>query len=419
MLLIKELIKKKKPLFEAAFEFKNCFSKVDILVPNGKKWDIIEVKSGTKVKDINLYDVSFQKYIYESNGLDIRKCYLMYLNKEYVRKGNLNLKKLFVKDDITLEVRKLSRDIEERISSMFDIISSIITPQAGILQKNDIKEGNHNCLSEGCLDLPQNNVFNLYYDKKKGRDLYSKGIYAIKDIPADYKLNEKHTIQRNCAINNEIYIDKTKITDFLNNLEYPIYYLDFETIYTAIPMFSGLKPHDQLPFQFSLHVVKKNGEKSQHFEYLYNGCDDPRKEFLQELQQVLGSTGSIVVYNLSFEKKVLESLAKFQPEYSEWVEKIVHRLVDLYIPFRKFLYYNSKQQGKTSLKAVLPSITGKSYDELDIQEGMTASIEFHRVTYSECIEQEKQKVRTDLLKYCELDTLAQYEIIEKLKALIE
>ena len=207
--------------------------------------------------------------------------------------------------------------------------------------------------------------------------------------------------------------------EFLDTIQYPIYYLDFETISTAIQMFDGLKPHAQVPFQFSLHIVNEEGEKPKHFEYLYDGCADPRKEFLEKLQRVLGDEGSIVVYNKSFEKKVLEELAEFLLEYKKWVDKTILRLVDLYVPFKEFSYYNSKQQGSASLKAVLPAITSKSYDNLDIREGLTASIEFLRVTYDECNELEKQKIRKNLLKYCELDTLAQVEIIDKLRELVK
>jgi len=127
----KEVMKKGKPLFEAGFAFENCFSRADILVPVGKEWDIIEVKSGTEVKDINVHDVSFQKYVYESNGLKIRKCFLMHLNKKYFRKGKLDPKKLLVKEDITSQVNAI-KDIKERIDRMFKIISLDKSPKAGL-----------------------------------------------------------------------------------------------------------------------------------------------------------------------------------------------------------------------------------------------------------------------------------------------
>ncbi|MHA1503365.1 MAG: DUF2779 domain-containing protein, partial [Candidatus Heimdallarchaeota archaeon] len=152
-----------------------------------------------------------------------------------------------------------------------------------------------------------------------------------------------------------------------------------------------------------------------HYEFLYDGCGDPRKEFIEELQKVLGETGSIIVYNQTFEIKRLKELAEFLPEYKEWVEATIARIVDLLIPFRNFYYYNPKQKGSASIKAVLPAIVGDSYDDLD----MTASVEYLRVTFDDCDPAEKEKIRDDLLKYCNLDTLAQVNIVDKLQSLVK
>ncbi len=418
ILKTKEFLVKKKPLFEAGFEFNNCYSRADILVPIGKKWDIIEVKSGTRVKDINFHDVSFQKYVYEGNGLKINKCFILHLNKEYIRKREIDIENLFVKEDITSEVNELIPAIEERAGKIFKIISAKNIPKAGILLEKLMKNGNHDCLTEDCLELEVNNIFCLYRGRKLACELYKDGIVTIENIPEECSLNTKQKIQRDCEIKDEPYVNKEKLIKFLSTLQCPVYYLDFETFSTAIPMFDGLKPYAQVPFQFSLHIVKNEETKPQHYEFLYDGHGDPRKEFLQELQKVLGDKGSIVVYYKSFEIGRLKELAEYFPEHKEWVDFVLKRIVDLHVPFREFSYYNSKQQGSASIKAVLPAITGKSYQEMVIREGRTASIEFLRVTYEECDEKEKQKVRRNLLKYCEMDTLAQVMIVEKLREIV-
>ncbi len=414
----KEFLKERKPLFEAGFEFDNCLSRVDILLPVDGGWELIEVKSSTKVKDINLHDVSFQKYIYEAIGLEIKGSYLLHLNKEYVRKGELDLEQLFIKEDISSEVDDLLVDIKKRIATIYENIELEEEPKPGILSPKVIKNGNHNCLSENCLDITENSVFQLYRGKKLACELYKEGIKTVGEIPDDHILTEKQNIQRDCEQKEEVYLNKEKVKEFLGELQYPIYYLDFETITTAIPMFDGVKPYTQVPFQFSLHIVKNEGSKPQHYEFLYDGCDDPRKEFLLELQKVLGDKGSIVVYYKSFEIGRLKELAEYFPEHKDWVEVILERIVDLHIPFKEFSYYNAKQKGSASLKAVLPAITDKSYNELDIAEGMTASTEFLRVTYDDCDPAEKEKIRRQLLSYCELDTLAQVNIVDKLQELV-
>ena len=414
----KEAMKKGKPLFEAGFAFENCFSRADILMPVGKEWDIIEVKSGTEVKDINVHDVSFQKYVYESNGLKIRKCFLMHLNKEYFRKGKLDAKKLLVKEDVTSQVNIAMKDIKKRIDKMFEIISLDKLPKAGLLIDKMIKEGNHDCFTENCIDdLPENHVFCLYRGGKLSCELFENGIMHIKDIPLHVKLNGKQNIQRECEMKKKVYVDKEGIKKFLATLKYPVCYLDFETFSTAIPMFDGLKCYSQVPFQFSLHIAKKESGKPEYHAFLYDGNGDPREDFVLALKKVIGEKGTVLVYNQSFEIGRLKELAEHFPEHKKWIDNVLKRIVDLLVPFREFSYYNPKQQGSASIKEVLPAITGKSYKGMEIGDGGTASAEFFKMAYENCSEEEKKKIRDNLLKYCELDTLAEVMIVEQLAKL--
>ena len=407
----KELLKEKKPLFEAGFIFKDCFSRADILLPVGDEWDIIEVKSGTGVKEDNIEDVAFQKYCYEGEGLKIRKCFLMHLNKEYVRKGEIKLKELFVQDDITSEVEEHTEGIQERIDRLIEVINLKECPS--------VNNGGHcnnqkECPLTDCWDfLPENHVFHLYRGGKNALQLFEEGIYAIKDIPEDFKLNDKQGIQRDCEKKNKIHVHKDKIKHFLKTLNYPLYYLDFETFSTAVPMFDGLKPYSQVPFQFSLHVVEKEGDKPKHHEFLYDGSKDPREEFILKLKKVLGDKGSVVVYNQSFEINRLRDLSEFLPEHKNWVENTIGRIIDLLIPFRNFSYYNPIQKGSASIKKVLPALTGESYEDLGISGGGVASVEFYSMAYNN-----GKDVRDALLKYCKLDTLAEVMIVEKMRELV-
>ena len=122
-----ELLKKRKPLFEAGFMHKNgkCYARADILVPSDKdKWDIYEVKSATSVKEEYLEDISFQKYCYESAGLKIDKCFVMHVNNQYVRQGKVNSGELFVSAEVTEEVNTLMSEVPEKIKLLFKIINS-------------------------------------------------------------------------------------------------------------------------------------------------------------------------------------------------------------------------------------------------------------------------------------------------------
>lgn len=407
----KKLLKENKPLFEAGFKFKDCFSRADILIPEDNGWSIIEVKSGTKVKDINLHDVAFQKYVYEGNGIKIDKCYLMCLNKDYIRKGEININELFLKEDITEKVNEIN--VERNIKEVIKVFSLEEPPKPRL--KKFFKDGYHDCFNDGCIELPENNVFCLYRGGKLSFELFENGIFKIKNIPKNIKLSDKQKIQKECEIKNRTYIDKEKLKQFLRSLNYPIYYLDFETFSTAIPMFDGLRPYSQVPFQFSLHIAEKGEVK--HYSFLYNGNSDPRKEFILELKKVIGEKGTVLIYNQSFEIGRLKELAEYYPEHKKWIEKVLKRIVDLLIPFREFSYYNPKQQGSASIKEVLPALCGKSYDDIEIGDGGTASVMFYNMAYGNCSEEEKKKIRENLLKYCELDTMAEVMIVERLKEL--
>jgi len=413
-----ELIKERKILFEPSFQTDNLYSRADILVPSGNdEWDIVEVKSGTKVKEINIQDVSFQKYVYEKAGLKIRKCFLMHLNNEYVKMGNIEPNELFLQTEITQEVNDVE-GIKERIEEMFEVIGSKECPKFHV---DDLKtiEYDNIAKDEFLESLPDENVFQLYRGGIKSRNLYKDGIIKIKDIPESQKLTEIQKIQKQCAITGKININKEKIKEFLDGLNYPLYYLDFETIYPAIPKFDKTKPYQQVPFQYSLHIVEKPNGKPKHISFLADGFDNPIPKFLQSLKDNLGDRGDIIVYHELFEKGRLKEGADLFPEFEDLVNNnFLPRVKDLLVPFKNFDYYDPKQKGSASIKKVLPVLSDLSYDGLWIAKGADASLEYERVTYGNVSEEEKQRIREALEKYCELDTLAEVEIINGLKWVI-
>ncbi len=407
----KEALKLRIPLFEPSFIVNGLFARADVLKPvNEDEWDIIEVKSSTGVKDVNVEDVAFQRYCYEKAGLKIRKCFLMHINNEYVKQGDIKPEELFTIEDITEHVDLLMEELPEKIKKILELVSSDKCPDIGIGVHCNSPYG---CPVEECWNfLPECNVSELYRGGKKCFELIENGVHEIQDIPDDFKLNVKQEIQKECSKTGKPHINKANLKEFLDKLEYPLYYLDFETFNTAIPLFDGTRPYQQVPFQFSLHV--QNGSLK-HYEFLAKGKEDPRKEFGDELKKVLGEKGSIIVFNQSFEIGRLKELAEAFPEYKEWVESVIDRVVDLLVPFRNFDYYDSSQQGSASIKKVLPAITGKSYDDLDINDGSAAFLSFLHITFDDVDEKEVKKTREDLLKYCCLDTEGMVWIVEELE----
>jgi len=403
-----DMLAKGKPLFEAGFLAGRLYGRADILVPSEKMWDIVEVKSGTSVKEEHIHDVTFQKYVYKKAGIRIGKCYVMHINKEYVKHGEIDPSELFTKTEITEEVEKFIGEIEDRTDTMLSVI--------------DHKEPPEHCESpktckypELCWKfLPAHNVFQFVNGSAKAIELFEKGIVELKDVPEDYKLTTRQRIQRDSA-KGTTHVDKQAIEKFLSEIKKPLHFLDFETMNTAIPVYDGTRPYQQIPFQFSLHII--DGEPI-HRWFLAESKEDPRRAFLKALKEMIGERGSILVYNASFEKRILTELGSELPEYASWIESVLARVIDLLIPFRSFWYYTPCQHGRVGMKTILPAVTGKGYEDMEIADGETAAREFLRVMQAEVSENERQRVRESLVKYCGRDTEGMIHIWEELKKLV-
>lgn len=411
----KVFIKQHKPLFGAGILVDNVYSKIDILEPGANNsWNIIDIKNATDIKAEYISEISFQKFCCQKTGLNIEKCFIVYINKEYIRHGEIDPKQMFKIEDITDNVNSDLKNIQPRIEEMIKTIHAEECPKINI--GKHCKNPDECLLKEHCWEfLPVNNVFELSRGGKKSIELFESGICTIKDIPDGFKLTDKQLIQKKCALTNSVHISKDNIKDFLSTLQYPLYYLDFESFLTAIPKFNDTKPYQQIPFQFSVHIVKDANSEVKHYSFLADGADDPRNKLITFLISVLGDKGSIIVYYQSFEKTRLKELAEAFPEHKAWVEEILKRIVDLYSPFEGFDYYNSEQKGSASIKEVLPAITGKGYKDMEISGGQVASISYLNITYDKVSNEQKEKTRKELEEYCCLDTNGMVWIVEKLK----
>jgi CRISPR/Cas system-associated exonuclease Cas4 (RecB family) len=415
--LSRKALARRRPLFEAAFQFNGAYARADILNPVGQdQWDIIEIKSTTKVKDVHLHDLAFQAYVFNGAGLNIRRCFLAHINSDYVKRSPVDARKFFTLEDVTVQVAELSQTVESKLDEMFRTIR--------LSQHPDIKIGPHcddpyTCaLHEVCWEfLPESNVMTLYRGGAKGFKLLQDGVVHLKDISTEFALTNNQDIQRRAARTGQPHVDKAAIAAFLKQIKYPISFLDFETFGTAIPQFDGLQPFRQVPFQFSLHVVESEDDKPKHHKYLAAGVDDPRPEFMSQLRAALPARGSVVAFNAPFELGRLEECCELMPEFQAWLKNVRGRIVDLLLPFRGFRYYHPRQNGSASMKAVLPALTGKGYDHLAIQDGGMASLQYLRVTYGEASEAERTKVRRQLEEYCGMDTLGMHFMLESLRTL--
>ncbi len=415
-----ELLPQRKPLFEAALRYKNTFARPDVLTPNKDgSWDLYEVKSSTQVKDVHYEDVAFQKYCYEGAGLKIRKVYLMHINNEYVKNGPIDPEGLLNREDVTEQAQKLATQVEKRVNEMVGILNQKECPTISIgPQCNDP----YDCpLEEFCWQhIPEDSVFIFNRIRKdKAFAFINEGFLRVRDVSPERLQSTSHQIIYKCHLENKIHVDPAAIREFIKQLQFPIHFIDFETLgmNIAIPLYDGTRPYQQVPFQFSLHILSGPDKELEHHAFLAEGEGDPRPEFLKRLKVLIGPKGSIVAYNLSFERGRLQESADAYPDYKDWLNGIDGRFVDLMTPFQKFDYYDPKQLGRYSIKSVYPALVGESYDGMTISDGGQASREYARVTFSHGVTKEdRRRVYDGLLEYCKLDTKAMVDILNVLSA---
>lgn len=406
-----------RPIYEAGIKAGRLYARADILAPSETipgGWDVIEVKCGTDVKDVYLQDIAFQRYCYEQAGVRIGRCFLMHINNQYVRQGDIDPVGFFTLVDVTVEIASFIKKLPELIEGLLKIIDLPVCPHISI-REHCGKPYECQMKSVCWAFLPEAHVLELTRGKSKGFDLIDQGVLRLADIPDNYKLSDNQTIQRLCAISGQAYVSKVEIADFLKGLRYPLWHMDFETIFEPIPRFDGIRPYQQVPFQFSVHMQASPGAVPENFEFLHKDPSDPRLPFLVALKSCLGSKGTVLAYNMGFEKGRLKELGDAFSEYVDWCNDINARTDDLIIPFRSFFYHHPAQHGSASLKKVLPALVGNSYEGMTIADGGQATTEYTRVTYGEAVDlDDRAKVYAALEAYCGLDTMAMVDILKEL-----
>lgn len=405
-----------KIIYEAAFQFDKVLVIADIMVKSGNKWKIFEVKSATKVEDQYIDDTSLQYSIISKCGIKIEDISVVYINNQYVKNGDIDVKQLFNIESVLELVKSLQDKVEKRIAEFKNTLASEKTPNEDIgphCSKPYTCDFTGHCWKH----IPEYSVFNLSRIGNKAFELYKSGIVNIEDIPDEIKLSVNQMIEKESYVKNKNIIDKKAVKDFLSSTKYPLYFMDFETIQPAIPIYDNSTPYQQIVFQYSLFYKKSKDAKPEHFEYLADGKSDPRIGFIEQLLKDTEKPGTILAYNVGFEKGRLNEIARDFPKYKKQIEERVPRLVDLMTPFAKRLFYKPEMRSSNSLKSILPALNPKyAYDDLEIQGGGQASDEFIRMMNIND-EAEIKKIRENLLKYCERDTYGMIVVLEELEKL--
>lgn len=385
-------------------------------------WEIIEVKSGMSPrgdsgpKDEYLEDVAFQTLVAVRSGLPVSAAKLALLNRNYVYPGGEHdLRELFVVVDVSRRVEGMIAEIEPRIEWMLEVIAGSEAPEIEINLHCD-KPYRCRFYIHCHRDMSRDDILCLpRIGKEKIETLRAQGVRMIGDIPEGFRLSPTQERVRRAVATGEPYLGEG-LAEELDRLRFPIHFLDFETVATGLPKYIGTRPYQVVPFQWSDHVLFDDG-RLEHLEFLHRTADDPREPFCTSLATAIEGAGSIVVYS-SYEEKQLKGLEEWR---SDLAESILHQFqetqFDLYELIRKFVYL-PEFGGSLSLKKVVPAVVPQlDYKDLEIQEGGTATVRFARMIHPDTEAEETSRIASDLLAYCERDTLTMVRMVEALREL--
>jgi hypothetical protein len=425
---------------EAAFAFDGNYCAVDILHRSLTGWEIYEVKSSSVNPGIQksideavaeyLNDVSYQVWLLRQRDINVTGAYIVLLNSQYILDGELDINHLFYKipvidqmtKDAMYEVGERVKEAEEAIS---DDANEYIEDLGPYCKKPHDCAFIDYCIKQRGIEYPS--VFNLYRAQwKKKLEYLNEGYKTFEDCKPllGTKIKTKtQTMQVTCTLENRNHIDPIGIKAFLEKLRYPLYYLDFETMQPAIPIYQGTHPYQQVPFQYSLHIQDEPLGSLMHTEYLGYPNEDPRRALAEKLCRDIPDDVCVIAYNKQFECGRIEELANMYPDLSEHLLLIREHIVDLLAPFQDGYYYTPAMKDSFSIKSVLPALFPNS-DELNyhnlnesVQNGADAMTIFPKMAMMN--EAEVKNARESLLAYCCLDTLAMVRVLEKLYEVIK
>lgn len=411
---------------EAAFSYEGLYCAVDLLRRDEENggWALYEVKSSTQVKDYYIADVSYQKYVLEHCGVRVTGVYLVNIDNTYVLgpDGIVDPAGFFMVNDLWDAASQAQQDTVPGVLQTAERVLGCAEEPSAELAEDCVGCDFFSCCFR---DLPERSVFDLYrLAKKKMVEFYRQGLVSYGQLEeAGVIKNKTQLRQMDYWLRDKgIYAEKEKLREFLSGLSYPLYFLDFETMGLAVPVYAGTKPFEQIPFQYSLHYIEQEDGELKHREFLAESGKDPRRAIAEALCRDIPADVCVTAFHKSTECGILRKLAEQFPDLADHLNAVAENVVDLLVPFQSGWYYKKEIGGSFSIKSVLPAICPDDpeldYHELDgIHNGTEAMSMYPKMKDME--PEMREKNRRSLLAYCRLDTLAMVKVWEELKRAAE
>ena len=402
-----------RPIFEATFVADGVLVRADLLLPSAGGYRMVEVKSATEVKPNYLDDAAIQAWVVRQSGVPVTRVEVAVIDKSFTYKGDGNYAGLLKHVDVTVSTRNFESLIPGWIAAARDTLAD----KEPLIDVGDQCETPNRCPFFRSCAPKRVTGSEAYYPveilpwaDELAIDLCIEGYDDIREVPAFRLKNPIHQrILRVCATGRHELGQGAQAQ--LRQLGYPRYYLDFETLNPAIPLWPSTRPYQAIPFQWSCHVETKPGEIG-HRAFLAAGIDDPRRAFVESLVVALGQTGPIFVYNAATERGHMQHLALRYADLAPALKAAIGRIVDL-LPIAREHYYHPDMMGKWSIKNVLPTIVPElAYSGLAVGDGTRAMMAFSELLDPTLAPERRAKLQQDLLTYCERDTLALVKVVQ-------
>ena len=380
---------------------------------NADVYDLYEIKSSTSVQTKHEYDMTFQVLLLETL-LPLRHVSILHIDKNYRHQIKMETAGFFSVEDVSDKVEKRRSDVDEwRRAARAIMEMDKPEPSFACTRPRTCP-----CLSLCHPDLPNHPIYEIPYIGKKAVQLREMGITAIAEIPSTFNLNPKQRKHYQAAKSGKPLIDNQAIRDTLSRLQFPFYFLDYETFNPAVPLFNGYRPYEHIVFQYSLFVIQNPDDEPLHYDCLLVGPEDPAPKIVPHLLRNIGEKGSVIVWNQSFEKGRNLDLADHCPAFSNQLLGINERLYDLMLIFREGHYVHPDFHGSASLKVVLPVLCPDlGYEELAISNGEEAMLTWARIQHGEISAEQHPEIEVAMREYCKRDTFGMVAIWEQLRKL--
>ncbi len=394
-------------ILEGAFLVDGFVARADILRRKGKGWHLVEVKSSVNDREEFIDDMAYTAMVIDRCGFNISTVSLLLVSKDF-RLGMEN-EELFLEIEHTDEVLARVEEFKHFWQQVEEITRATVKPEAKL-----VFECRKCGLFTDCLGKDiENHIFDIpRISQSKFDGLTELGIICIEDIPDRFPLTENQARVKDCVQTKNPFVGDG-LKSQLASILWPAYYLDFETVMTAIPLYPDIAPYTQIPTQYSVHKCSDVGLIIDRLEYLADPGKDCRRELVENLINNLEGEGNIIIYS-SFEKAVINSLGRLYPDLSEKLNSLIGRMIDLQAIIGKN-YYHPDFHGSMSIKVTLPVLVHEmSYDNLEIADGDSAMAAFANLALGKYEGREAEAVKRHLLEYCKQDTLAMVELHQKL-----